>query len=259
MNALIVTTDEQGGTAINNGYTSVGGSISSSPGTPTRNGYTFNGWFAASSGGSALSFPYTHNRTADFTLYAQWTSVPTCANGGTCVVGDTGPGGGIVFYAHATGTFACGPTLSSNCKYLEAAPSTGTNAWDDSYSLYPYSPYRSSLIGESGQGTSVGTGYRNTQAMINQGPLATDLSYAGAITRAYRGPANFSDWYLPSRDELEQLWLQRSTVSLSGTNYISSTEYDASNAYRRYGAASADGNPDGKRWEWNVRPIRAFG
>ncbi len=259
LNALTITTDEQGGSAINSGYTSVGGSISLSPGTPTRSGYTFNGWFTASSGGSALSFPYTHNRTTDFTLYAQWTAVPTCANGGTCVVGNTGPGGGIVFYAHATGTFACGPNLESSCKYLEAAPSTGTNSWDDSYSLYPYSPYRSSLIGASGQGTSVGTGYRNTQAMINQGPLATDLSYAGAITRAYRGPANFSDWYLPSRDELEQLWLQRSTVSLSGTNYISSTEYDASNAYRRYGAASADGNPDGKRWEMYVRPIRAFG
>lgn len=443
LNALTITTVEQGGTAINSGYTSVGGSISSSPGTPTRSGYTFNGWFTASTGGSALSFPYTHNQTADFTLYAQWTDAgpscatggtcvvgdtgpgggkifyvhsvgtfacgptmtsackyleaapttgtnawvdqnylwsgnttdligasasgeaigtgysntlaivgqsgggntsgraamatrayrgpngvsdwflpsslevyqlhlnkdlvslrntfddfwsstecgsncawitwnhgdgsfwgnvknsdnavrpirafgPSCANGGTCVVGNTGPGGGIVFYAHATGTFACGPSLSSNCKYLEAAPSTGTNAWDEGV-YYPYSPYRDSLIGASGQGTSVGTGYRNTQAMINQGPLATDLSYAGAITRAYRGPANLSDWYLPSRDELEQLWLQRSTVALSGTSYISSTEYDASNAYRRYGAASADGNPDGKRWEMYVRPIRAFG
>ena len=443
-NTLTVTTDEQSGTAINNVSSTTGGSITSSPGTPTRSGYTFNGWFTASTGGSALSFPYTHNQTADFTLYAQWTdagptcatggtcvvgdigpgggkifyvhsvgtfacgptmtsackyleAAPTtgtnawvdqnylwsgnttdligasasgeaigtgysntlaivgqsgggntsgraamatrayrgpnglsdwflpsssevyqlhlnkdlvslsntfddfwsstecgsncawitwnhgdgsfwgndknsdnavrpirafglgCANGGTCVVGNTGPGGGIVFYAHATGTFACGPNLESSCKYLEAAPSTGTNSWDDSYSQYPYSPYRSSLIGASGQGTSVGTGYRNTQAMINQGPLATNLSYAGAITRAYRGPANLSDWYLPSRDELEQLWLQRSTVALSGTSYISSTEYDASNAYRRYGAASADGNPDGKRWEMYVRPIRAFG
>ena len=443
-NTLTVTTDEQSGTAINNVSSTTGGSISSSPGTPTRSGYTFNGWFTASTGGSALSFPYTHNQTADFTLYAQWTdagptcatggtcvvgdigpgggkifyvhsvgtfacgptmtsackyleAAPTtgtnawvdqnylwsgnttdligasasgeaigtgysntlaivgqsgggntsgraamatrayrgpnglsdwflpsssevyqlhlnkdlvslsntfddfwsstecgsncawitwnhgdgsfwgndknsdnavrpirafglgCANGGTCVVGNTGPGGGIVFYVHATGTFACGPTLSSNCKYLEAAPSTGTNAWDDSSSQYPYSPYRTSLIGASGQGSAVGTGYRNTEAMINQGPLATDLRYAGAITRAYRGPANLSDWYLPSSDELEQLWFQRLLVALSGTNYISSTEYDASNAYRRYGVASADGNPDGKRWEWNVRPIRAFG
>jgi hypothetical protein len=94
--------------------------------------------------------------------------------------------------------------------------------------------------------------------MINQGPLATSLNYAGAITRAYRGSSNLTDWYLPSSDELEQLWLQNSVVALSGNNYISSTEYDARNAYRRYGTAIADGNPDGKRWEWHVRPIRAF-
>jgi uncharacterized repeat protein (TIGR02543 family) len=260
LNALTVTTDEQGGSAINNVFTPTGGSISSSPGTPTRSNYTFNGWFTASTGGSALSFPYTHNQTTDFTLYAQWTYAgPTCATGGTCVVGNTGPGGGIVFYVHPVGTFACGSTMTSACKYLEAAPTTGTNAWADSSSLYPYSPYRSSLIGVSGQGSAVGTGYRNTQAMIDQGPLATDLLYAGAITRAYRGPANLTDWYLPSRDELEQLWLQSSNVVLSGTSYISSTEYDSSNAYRRYGPTSADGNPDGKRWEMYVRPIRAFG
>jgi uncharacterized repeat protein (TIGR02543 family) len=73
LNALTIATDEQGGSAINNAFTTTGGIISSSPGTPTRSGYTFNGWFTASSGGSALLFPYTHNQTENFTLYAQWT------------------------------------------------------------------------------------------------------------------------------------------------------------------------------------------
>ena len=71
-NSLIVTYDSQSGSAISNGTTTTGGTISASPGTPTRDGFTFNGWFAASTGGSALSFPYTHNQTANFTLYAQW-------------------------------------------------------------------------------------------------------------------------------------------------------------------------------------------
>ena len=73
-NTLTVTYDSQSGSAISNGSTTTGGSISASPGTPTRTGYTFNGWFAASSGGSAISFPYTHGQTATFTLYAQWTA-----------------------------------------------------------------------------------------------------------------------------------------------------------------------------------------
>jgi len=84
-NTLTVTTDEQSGSAIDSVSTTTGGTISSSPGTPTRSGYTFNGWFTASTGGSALSFPYTHNQTANFTLYAQW-SVPIPAPAAPTVV-----------------------------------------------------------------------------------------------------------------------------------------------------------------------------
>ncbi|MFM9027924.1 MAG: InlB B-repeat-containing protein, partial [Bacteroidota bacterium] len=71
---LTVTYDSQGGSSIASGSTTTGASIAASPGTPTRSGFTFNGWFAASSGGSALTFPYAHGRTANFTLYAQWTA-----------------------------------------------------------------------------------------------------------------------------------------------------------------------------------------
>jgi hypothetical protein len=49
----------------------------------------------------------------------------TCATGGTCIVGDTGPGGGKIFYV-ATTPFACGPTRAATCTYLEAAP----NGWN---------------------------------------------------------------------------------------------------------------------------------
>ncbi|MGA1656275.1 MAG: glycine-rich domain-containing protein, partial [Ilumatobacteraceae bacterium] len=67
----------------------------SDPGALTRSGYRFDGWFSASSGGTALSFPYTHGRTDDFTLYAQWTAGPsatlsgcgsTLAAGETCTI-----------------------------------------------------------------------------------------------------------------------------------------------------------------------------
>jgi uncharacterized repeat protein (TIGR02543 family) len=71
-NTLTVTYNSQGGSAISNGSTTTGGTVSD-PGTPTLNDYNFNGWFIASTGGSAISFPYTHGQTADFTLYAQWT------------------------------------------------------------------------------------------------------------------------------------------------------------------------------------------
>ena len=91
-NALVVTYNTQGGSAISNGSTTTGGSISTSPGTPTRLGYAFNGWFAASSGGTAISFPYAHGQTADFTLYSQWTAnnntITFNSNGGSGSMGD---------------------------------------------------------------------------------------------------------------------------------------------------------------------------
>jgi uncharacterized repeat protein (TIGR02543 family) len=69
---LTVTYDSQGGSGVSNGSTVTAGSISLSPGSPAQPGYSFAGWFANSTGGSALSFPYTHGRTANFSLYAQW-------------------------------------------------------------------------------------------------------------------------------------------------------------------------------------------
>ena len=73
---LTVTYNTQGGSAISSGTTTIGTSVSTSPGTPIRDGYTFAGWFIDPTGGTSLTFPYTHARTTDFTLYAQWTPIP---------------------------------------------------------------------------------------------------------------------------------------------------------------------------------------
>jgi hypothetical protein len=180
---------------------------------------------------------------------------PTCATGGACIVGNTGPGGGKVFYVHASGTFACGATLASQCKYLEAAPTSGTNAWTEA--RYDWSGNTSSLIGVTAQGTAVGSGYRNTEAMVAQSSTANK---AGTIARAYRGPNNLSDWYLPSEDELAQLYIQRTTVGGFSTDYPywSSSEESAGDARAQvfndgiqYGS--------GKGYARYVRPVRAFG
>ena len=124
----------------------------------------------------------------------------TCAQGGACVVGDTGPGGGIVFYVAPT-TFACGATLASTCKYLEAAPTSGTAAWTDA--TYAWSGNTNIEIGVAAQGTAIGTGLKNTLAMETDATRGANR--AGTKTRDYRGPNSLTDWYLPSRDELNEL------------------------------------------------------
>ena len=53
-------------------------------------------------------------------------------------------------------------------------------------------------------GTAIGTGKANTDTIISkQG--ATTTSYAAGLARAYNG-GGYTDWYLPSQDELYILY-----------------------------------------------------
>jgi hypothetical protein len=159
-----------------------------------------------------------------------------------------------VFYVHASGTFACGETLASTCRYLEAAPTTGTNSWTED--VYVWSGRTTTAIGTNARGTAIGTGFKNTAAMVAQ---ISTANRAGTITRAYRGPNNLSDWYLPSRDELAQLYIRRTMVGgLSSSYYWSSSEFDNSGAFTQW-FSNGDQGRDTKSASYRVRPVRAFG
>lgn len=183
-------------------------------------------------------------------------------------VGRTGQGGGTVFYYDASG-FACGPTLSATCHYLEAAPTNGSAAWLDSLNKWSDTSVQ---IGSNAEGTAIGTGYKNTEAMVAQSSTAGN---AGIVVREYRGPNNLSDWFLPSRAELNELCKYASgqttgvtaEVCAGGTLragftaswYWSSSENSATpgdswmqNFSSGLGASQAKWVP------WSVRPIRAF-
>jgi hypothetical protein len=132
-------------------------------------------------------------------------------------IGAAGPGGGRIFYVAASEDgFSCGPTLTLTCYYLEAAPITGTNNWTDA--IFQWSGNTTNLIGVTAQGTAVGAGYANTLAIVNQLTGGNTTEKAGTKSRAYRGPNDLSDWYLPSKDELNQMckW-QRGITGISLT------------------------------------------
>jgi hypothetical protein len=191
----------------------------------------------------------------------------------TYEVGDSGPGGGIVFYVAST-PFTCGPTRSTTCTYLEAAPTSGTIRWNDA--TYVWSGNTTVAIGATAQGTAIGTGYANTLAIVGQSPTANK---AATISQAYRGPNDLSDWFLPSKDELNQMckwqagvaWTSDATVCTGGTIntgpgaagfveniYWSSSEYRADGAWYQY--FDPIGGQDGftKYGPFYVRPVRAF-
>ena len=197
------------------------------------------------------------------TVQAQAAPPPprTCQQGGICQVGDTGPGGGIVFYVAPimfTQLAAAGSMCSTNCKYLEAAPTSGTNAWIEA--TYAWSGNTTNSVGATALGSDIGTGYANTLAIINQASGGEDVNKAGTITRAYRGPNNLDNWYLPSIDELAEMTNHIDTLGVLRSNaYWSSTE-DASQAgdaeFGYFGTGLS--LTKAKSNTFLVRPIRAF-
>jgi hypothetical protein len=174
-------------------------------------------------------------------------------------VGDIGPGGGIVFYKDANG-FNCGPLFSSTgspndgkCNYLEAAPTTGTNAWTDAD--FAWSGNTEDEVGTTSD--AIGSGYFNSTQIVEQIPSGGIPDRAATISRAYRGPNDKRDWYLPSVNELYELWLQRTIVGAAGFTWWSSTESGLNYARCLF---FENGFPPSlsKTQNATVRPIRAF-
>jgi uncharacterized repeat protein (TIGR02543 family) len=60
-----------GGSVVDNTPTTFGGSVEQPSPNPTRAGFGFDGW-STTDGGEPISFPYIHNQSGSFTLWARW-------------------------------------------------------------------------------------------------------------------------------------------------------------------------------------------
>jgi hypothetical protein len=161
--------------------------------------------------------------------------------------GDTGPGGGkIIDIGFWTGT----------TQYLEVAPSTWNGA-QDPVNL-ALSAQTTTYVGTTAIGSSLGTGYANTLALVANNSTA---GYAITTCRAYTGGGK-TDWFLPSYDELVLLYNNRTVTGIGpfvSSYYHSSSEwgpgaFGAYNAVYQMGTAvQAQSN---KSSPAGVRPIR---
>jgi hypothetical protein len=111
-------------------------------------------------------------------------------------------------------------------------------------------------------GTAIGTGFSNTSNIIaSQGGTAT--SYAAGVARAYTG-GGYTDWYLPSKDELNKLYLNRVAIGEFISNsyglYWSSSEIQSYPYHSAWLQDFSNGGPLSifKDFDVNVRAIRSF-
>ncbi|MCP4802893.1 MAG: DUF1566 domain-containing protein [Bacteroidetes bacterium] len=162
-------------------------------------------------------------------------------------------GGGVVFHLFIEGESGY---VSGETHGLIAAvedQSSGIRWYNGSYSV------------TGATGTAVGTGSTNTDTIITeQGATAT--SYAAGLARAYTG-GGYTDWFLPSKDELNKMYLKKTDINTtalanSGSNfsnnyYWSSTESGSGGAWCQFFFNGNQANV-GKDITVIVRAVRAF-
>jgi hypothetical protein len=177
----------------------------------------------------------------------------TCAQGGTCALGDTGPGGGKVFIVQTA-------TAAAPWRYMEAAPNTWSGgsadpfiAWcsntNDFVPPLTAAPATPRTIQTS---TAIGAGYANTQKMLR------GCTFGAANTVASYNGGGKSDWHLPSKYELNALYAQKTSVGgFVDDYYWSSSEFDALFAWAQ-SFSNGTQNVNGKDGPIYVRPVRAF-
>jgi len=180
-------------------------------------------------------------------------------------------GGGIVFFVYDGGQHGL---IAAKEDLL------GGYYGDDPYFVWfgLYCPEGCIFIESGAKGDGLGSGAMNT-TLIVASQVTYTLKYFGSVLPYFAAKACadyeatittadgnivIGDWYLPSKYELNLLYLSQvniATLNLSADYYWSSTEYDYQNSwYQDFSSGTQDWGGDGsKSWQTSlVRPIRAF-
>ena len=150
-------------------------------------------------------------------------------------------GGGIVFYVYDGG--------QHGLIAATADQSTGIRWYGGTYT------------NTRARADGIGAGLKNTAIIIaDQGPVDGN-AFAATVCNEYSvtvGVVTYGDWYLPSKHELNLLYLQKTVVGgFASASYWSSSENDSNYAWIQYFAngIQADYN---KVNAYYVRAVRAF-
>lgn len=103
-------------------------------------------------------------------------------------------------------------------------------------------------------GKDLGTGPYNTRKIIRA--QGVDAIYAARDCAAYRAEG-FNDWYLPSKNELAEVFKQKALLGIGNDVYWSSTEVDANIAWAQ-NFETGGRKQSNKNKVYHVRAVRTF-
>ena len=161
-------------------------------------------------------------------------------------VGDSGPGGGTIFYVDMN--------RPVGSQYFEAACAGWQNNCDGTTPdpTSEWGCYISPIAGADGQ--AIGTGEQNTADIL------AGCETPGIAARLADGYTNSgeSDWFLPSQNELNQMYVEPTTFGGFSTDaYWSSYEYDGDLAWFQWFDVGEQ-YATSKYATAYVRPVRSF-
>ncbi|MCL2444302.1 MAG: DUF1566 domain-containing protein [Treponema sp.] len=257
---------------------------------PCEDGHTFPNWtnptctVAGNSVRTCLNCTETDTRTSGFALLEHsfgWqetrtgVEIETCQNAGceesdirlTLALGDTGPAGGKIIYRASTGFTVKSTTIAFTtytAYYLEAAPANAVGGTEVQTTMRWSTRTDSPYPDVTGTGLGIGSGRNNTALIITAEKAAypSNTYIYAALACANYSVAGFNDWFLPSRDELNAMYIARAApnniAGLPTTGWLwSSSQSSVSFAWAQLFESGYQGGL-GKANDGSVRPVRAF-
>ena len=241
---FVVTFDFNGGTyresSVEKETVEAGKTVSEPVHSPVKTYYKFVGWTKEKDGSTLFDFE-KETITSDITLYAKYEALYT--------VGGKGPNGGYIIYENPS------YNATSTWKYLEVAEK-------DFSAVVSGADAKSFAWGAAeavSTETTIGSGASNTEKMSKlSSSVAKEVwkkTYIGGNT----------DWFIPSKAELEQVYKVVKEKGLSGFDgtYWSSSAVDTNQAYAvTFGTGGEDAataaTAKARTETYKLRLVRAF-
>ncbi|NLD38066.1 MAG: DUF1566 domain-containing protein [Desulfatiglans sp.] len=167
-------------------------------------------------------------------------------NHGPYYVGERGPAGGWIIYDKGND--------SDGWRYMEAAPEDQT---PDSWRHKGLVRWGCKQATPGARYTAIGTGMLNTKAMLEK---CDEPKIAARLCADYRG-GDKDDWFLPSKDELNLIYVnlvQNNIGGLRGGEYWSSSETTNGRHAWQHNFSSGLQLYAGKHPKYRVRAVRVF-